>query len=335
MNFKDFYLTEHTNALYHATSLHKFASMIKDNAIKLTMSSGSDATINQGKYYYLSAMRVKYGKYAGGSDVSYDTIIDLNGTSISHVARIRGVDYWGKEFSSSKTFREEQEERIMMDKPELAPMSKYVNSVHVYLAERYLDNPSGLQLLSYLNETAPKTGLKVYYYSKGNETAFRMQRTERAIMDLSEFLSSYNLDDVYYMVYKRDDGTEFIGNHPMTKNQALRVSEKDNRFIHKDEVEASGFTVDHSNDSLYDSELLVDFLHLYRNEPTEFKNKYSLASEVGYYGFINSIDSDIHNAKFKHRPILREYVKEMKKAKMRNLTEFLKFAIAKIIKDHK
>ncbi len=48
MNFTEFYLTEHTQALYHATHVKSLYEMIKSNSIKLTLSIEADSFVNKG-----------------------------------------------------------------------------------------------------------------------------------------------------------------------------------------------------------------------------------------------------------------------------------------------
>lgn len=246
MNFIEYYLQETTQEIYHATNIYNLADMVKDNAIKLVLAQGadnsSDVVKGKKKYYYLSAMRVKYGHYAGDKykDVVKSVIINLNGFAISDVARIVSVNYWGKEFVKLKDFREEQEERILSDKDAFKPISKYVNSVHIYVGNI---NDHGLKDAFYISNNAPKIGLGVYFYGKGNETAYKMQRTEKAVKDLHELYDENELKnkfkEVYYVIFKSDDGTEKYNKSKWSKEAAEEIVKENPRarIVHEDDIE--------------------------------------------------------------------------------------------------
>lgn len=324
MNFTEFYLTEHTQALYHATYVKPLYEMIKSNSIKLTLSMGADSFVNKSKYYYLSAMRVKYGNYAGGDSerVGKVVILDLNGDAISRVAKIRNVDYWGKDFVGVKGYREEQEERIMMDKPELKPLNKYVNSIHVYVGgmDQY---PVTMEHLFYINQNAD---VKIYFYGKGNETAFKMQRTEKAVTDLNKLYdeSKFRNPRPYVLVFNKD-GIDRVGSSTYSKEEAEEAIKEfpSARIVHKDDLEKLG--IKKTSGMEYS---LIDFMKVYKGEYTPNKNK--IIYSTSYSDYIDSVMSYIHNLKSNHPEIFNDIVKEMKKVKMRNVREFIKYAIEKI-----
>jgi len=228
MDFNEFYLTETVEEIYHATSINSLYNIIKDNSIKMTLSTGSDSLVNRGKYYYLSAMRVKYGNYAGGKYIGKEVVIDLNRNSIRDIAKIKSVDYWGKGFNKGMGSRDEQEERIMSDKSELSPLSKYVNSIHVYIGDK--GNNISKEKLEYIRDESEKKGVRVYFYDKGEETAFKMQRKERSTTNFDRFVKG--AEGGYKIVYKAKDGSHYVEDDIyIYKRERRRICKKGFRRI--------------------------------------------------------------------------------------------------------
>lgn len=324
MKFKEFYLLEHTQALYHATHINQLYEMFKDDAIKLIFSSEADTKVNMNKYFYLSAMTVKYGKFAEAE--GHEVVIDLNGTSISNVAKIKNVSYWGE------IGKDEQEERIAMDKPKLSPLSKYINSIHIYIRDSDMEHTYLGNKLFYINDNAKRLGVNVYFYEEGNKTAFKMQRTERAITDLTKLIDKPNIVDNerYKLIVHFKDGTHGVFPYygeGYTKSDA----ENQIQYYESDEVKnieiKNVLDLDIPESDKYDSEeqKIIDLLNVLNEKPLKFheerKFRYGLRKPyiMGY----------IKNIKRKHSPILYDFVNEMKKHKFRNDEEFIDFILTK------
>lgn len=330
MNFKEFYLREHTQALYHATFISNLYKMIKDNAIKLTYSTGADSSINRNKYYYLSAMTVKYGKYADTGmrmkkGIGHDVVLDLNGDAISRVAKIRNVDYWGK-------MNDEQEERIMMDKPQLSPFSKYVNSIHIYVGSDSSDVI--INMLFFINDKAEKLGIDVYFYGEGNETAFKMQRIERATTDVSDLIQKpENVDlEEYKLVIKYDDGKIELyprGQRTLSKKDAEEMFPYFDEEERIDSVEIKNVSEIDELSYNFAEKNIIDLLNVLNEKPLDFHREIDFRSELLGFDAKSSILADIHNLKRQHSPVLDAFVNNMKKYKFRNDSKFIDFILDK------
>jgi len=326
MHFDEYYLKEEAQAMYHATNIDVLYNILKDNSIKFTLSMGADAKINKNKYYYLSTMRVKYGNYAsiGLNGLGYKVIINLNSSTIGHVAKIKSVEYWGKDFRSLAGNKDEQEERIMIDKPELSPLSKYVNEIHVYIGK--LEDKS---IVSKLIELANKDNVKIYFYDKGNETAFKMQRKEKSIKDFSNLNSEPKVNEFEYnVVYKAKDGSKYVdvGNYSLETAKSI-VDESPNavRVIHKDDIEKQNLKL-----LSLSERRLIDLLNVYNNVPTIYEDEYKIVDRFKYDEGLIVLQSMIKNLKTSHSIVLNLIVNNMKKVGIRKLDDFLKLVQSKI-----
>jgi hypothetical protein len=341
MNFQEFYLNEGSDVLFHATNLDALIGMIEDNSIKFTLATGADSTVNRNKYYYLSTSRVKYGNYASGNrnTINRNVVIDLNGKAINSVAKIKSTDYWGKDFHSHG-FKEEQEERILSDKPELKPLSKYVNGIYVYVPEEstgFLKK----QLIN-ISNIAPKIGVNIYFYGKGNENAFKMQRKEKAVVDVNKILIFKDNDDdeLVWRISKTENDKTVLMSSYFTKKEAedfaddlKKESIKSNfsnveyKVIHMDDIK------NYKEDSGRFVKDLENLLKVYKGEQVDIESKRRIISLVNY-NEIESVMSYIRNNKSTHPKVFEDIVNEMKKVKITNVRKFIEYAF-KIILDNK
>jgi hypothetical protein len=210
----DMLLEKHLSELYHATYPSAVLKMLKDNAIKLTFQQGADTMSN--KSFYLSTMRTKYGNYAdyyhgrgigkrdtgfpkwetipaepGKRGVSKTAIVNINGDTVRDIATVKSVDYWGKAFHSGN-MKEEQEERIFSDKPELAPLAKYVNAIHLFIGTKE-DNKFRHQMLIDIHNFS--TSIPIYFYD--NPEYFMSQIESRALsyIQIEKLLGTVDMSD--------------------------------------------------------------------------------------------------------------------------------------------
>ena len=347
ITFKEFYLTEATQALYHATYISNIKGMLESNSIKLTISTGADSEVNRNKYYYLSAARVKYGRYAlistYNKNIGYHVVIDLNGQAISSVAQIKSVDYWGKEFQKVSSYREEQEERILSDKSELKPLNKYVNGIHIYIGDN-LSNDKYKSELLYINDRAKELNVNVYFYTKGNEQAFKSQQIKKSITDLHSIIDKNKLDKdkyekKYVIVYIEKDGTKHYDNRLKTKFDAENDlqywgKETNAKVVSIDDLDKEGLKYEPKK-SYYEKDL-IDFMNVYFGKKPISKSKYDVLNRfVWSFEGKTLLANAIQGVKKEHPEILSVIVNEMKKLKIKQVSEFFKYAIDKIYEREK
>ena len=288
-------LTEvHLEDLYHATNEGSLIGILKSNSIKLTFAGGTmaDDSLNKGRAFFLSTSRQKYGNYARGgratnSDPYYEVIVHLNGRKLTADGfKIFPLDYWGHLGGGE---RSEQEERIVSDKDEIKPLEKYVYDIHVYVASD-LKNPHTIDRFHQLNELAKTSTVPVYFYT--NKSAFYLQKTNRAIRDISGIIA-------------RPEWTE--DDLELKKSIEARLNDP-SRW---------------SNKASY----LESLMKIYRGDPidtTKYPDQNVMRMLLYYpHDVYSSLMADSHNYKTKHLPIFKEIVVAMRKEKVRTFRDFI------------
>ena len=122
--------------LFHATSLPQAASIVKDDAFKLTAATGADlntlgVTVPGGKLFYLSTARSATGAY-GNDPYRSGVMFVLDGTALAHKYSGESVDYWGPEFRNVKPRGFEMEDRVFSKEPSIQDLNKYVTAILCY-----------------------------------------------------------------------------------------------------------------------------------------------------------------------------------------------------------
>jgi len=239
----DLLLEKHLSELYHATYPMAVLKMLKDNAVKLTFQQGAD-TMSK-KSFYLSTMRTKYGNYAdyysgkgkgetheyfpklkttpaepGKRGVSKTAVVNINGDTVRDVAKVKSVDYWGKAFHDGG-MREEQEERIFSDKPELSPLAKYVNAIHIFI-DFEKDGKFSRQILIDIHNF--NTSVPIYFYD--NPEYFMSQIKVRALsyIQIEKLLGTVDMSDEEKEDYNRPE--HYYGNDNIEAMMQIYRGEK-------------------------------------------------------------------------------------------------------------
>lgn len=136
--FKEFlesYLVESLQVVYHATPIEALYAILKSGKLELVpnMANVEKSLGGKDKYYYLSTMRNKSGKYFLGSEKNaktprVETYLVLDYDYLKSRMKSLPVDYWG----SGRKYSEE-EERFWSNDFELKGLKKFVKSIHVLM----------------------------------------------------------------------------------------------------------------------------------------------------------------------------------------------------------
>lgn len=205
------------------------------------------------------------------------------------------------------------EDRIIMDEPELSPLSKYVNEIHA----QYDSNLPRAYFL-YLKKRADELNISIYFYDE--EKYFASQNKNRA-MDLSE-LNGEEADEktVIPAVERNPDiGTKMLlalsiyGDEKMreTLKQNLSNIEGIDEFLRRKRYGTLDELIKQSMDKLesifqkYEKETYI-FVGVIRKVEEELR-------------LIKSIYTDPFN-----RTILHNFIKAMKRNKAKNVEDFVK-----------
>ena len=289
-------LEVHLEDLFHATYHTKLLKMMTDNAIKLAFAGGTqaDMNLNRGFHFFLSTSRVKYGNWAGGDElgpktITRDVVINLNGRALTAAGyKVFPVDFWGAGPDKS-----EQEERIVSNKDEIPFSSKFIKSIHVYLAiDPTHANSFTLERLHEINKLAKTINIPIYFYPTEQGAYFKSQRIEKAVRDIDTLIPKpeWSKDDLEHK--------EFLKNYPRS-NSTLK--------------------------------LLQLFIDVYNEVPIDTKTYpgKSLMNWLLYYPHYaySQLSCAIHNLKTDHPPIFRELVKIIKKEKLSSVKELIKLVM--------
>ena len=171
--------------LYHFTSFDRAASILQQNKFSLATLLGSDADrindVNKGKMYYLSTSRQKAGGYWK------EVVFVLDGVKLGHRFAGSAFDYWGPEWRKAAEQRghdaqhyDENEDRLLTDKPSIADAASYIDSVHV-LASGFKvgEHPHITADIRTIMKLSKQKDIPVYVYE--DVKAYRLQDVRRAI----------------------------------------------------------------------------------------------------------------------------------------------------------
>ena len=287
--------------LYHSTHTNHLVDMLKDNAIRLTYSSAVEAEpMKEPKNpFFLSTSRTMFGKYRHSGDYKTDTfggVVTIN-LSIDSLKRygvkLSDFDYWGPSFNKLPNFKEEEEVRLFYSKDKLAPLNKFVDSIHIFVAGReYNHRPFDLRAIY---EASKTVNVPIYYYE--NMQAFKSQRTQYAIKDVPAYIQGLTFDP---------STAEYYG--------------RSNEYTQQDREKG---------DTLI-TNLLKIYKGQYDPED---KEQYKLYRNLTAIDGPQIISSAFHNAFRAHPEQFPEWHREVLKSGSKNTKEFVNKIIDKVVKD--
>lgn len=169
-----------TDILYHYTSTHNAAKVLRAGAFELSSVVGNKSEEQYappGMPYFFSTTRSRVGdyhRYAGSSAVMFV----LNGQWLQQRYRVKPIDYWERAWQHAPDRTRESEDRVFSKDPTI-PIA-CVTAVHVLLKEQHEARSA---LTRDILITAKKQGLPAYLYT--DEQAWRLQDTRRAVSPAS------------------------------------------------------------------------------------------------------------------------------------------------------
>lgn len=162
MRFKEF-LNESLQKVFHATPIDALYSILKSDKLELVPNIAPVEKHLGGKekYYYLSTMRNKSGKYFLGSDKKansprVETYFVLDYDYLKSRMKSLPVDYWESGRKNS-----EEEERFWSNESELKGLSKFIKSIHVLV-----DDEKSKKKYLELQFMANARKIPIFFYDK-------------------------------------------------------------------------------------------------------------------------------------------------------------------------
>ena len=176
MRAHDFVIEAATDIVYHYTSTHNAARIMKDGVFKLAATGGNDAESQYapaGYPFFLSTTRSKVGdyhRYLGTGGVMFV----LDGRWLSSRYPVKPIDYWERSWQHSPDRTREAEDRVFSREPDM-PIDG-VTAVHVLLKE---PDESRSPLTRQILIAAKTRGIPAYLYD--DEAAFRTQNISKSV----------------------------------------------------------------------------------------------------------------------------------------------------------
>jgi len=180
MRAEEFLTEAATDIVYHYTSTHNAARIMKDGVFKLAATGGNDSESQYapaGYPFFFSTTRSKVGdyhRYLGTGGVMFV----LDGRWLSSRYPVKPIDYWDRSWQHTPDRTREAEDRVFSRDSEI-PIDG-VTAVHVLLKE---PDESRSPLTRQILIAAKKRKIPAYLYN--DEAAFRTQNTAKAI-DISQ-----------------------------------------------------------------------------------------------------------------------------------------------------
>lgn len=179
-----------TDIVYHFSAVGKAVGVLKDDAIKASPVYGEEQEFGNNKFYFISTTSTRDPKSGFANLIKKNDIplacFNLNGRVINQRYKSVRVDYFSALRNSggedADHYEDEMEDRVVMDDPELKPLSKYVLEIHV----EYNDE-IGDRYYRYLHDKANKLNIPIYFYTE--EKYFSSQNKDKAV-NIEEVISA-------------------------------------------------------------------------------------------------------------------------------------------------
>jgi hypothetical protein len=316
-----------SDILYHFTYTTNLINILKYNkfATSSNLGSNADSWKDKGRFYFFSTQRTKgmsgYARHHG------NVAIVLDGRKLNQTFKGSPTDYWNwsKKRSDYKSIgdytnalqSEENEDRIVTNKPYIDNANSYILEVHISISEQ-----SGKDEIEEIQTLCQSLNIPVYFYT--DENAFKLQDKRKAI-------------DINSLNLQPKDKTGFYSDEKEGERDLYNAK----WFFKKiaPSIIAGNDINDGYNDERDQIEKLLKQLLEKGGQPDQYDNVMQdindkvkrMGTNYGY-GYIygddeyRSMQAEIHNHRGDPNPYLRELLKmliaDMKKWRVKNLKEY-------------
>jgi hypothetical protein len=305
--------------LYHFTYVSNLINILRLNKFATSSNIGSiaDRWKDKGKFYFFSTQRTKgmsgYGNNHG------DVAIVLNGEKLNQNFKGFPTDYWNwskkrsaysdKSGYYSALQSEENEDRIVTDKPYIDNAIDYIIEIHIFVND-YLNNVQLKQIVDLSNNL----NIPVYFYKDQN--SFKLQNKANAIPpDSLDVIEKDTENDISYnerLIY--DTKWFFKDISPILIVDNIKNEDTIETLLIK-------FLYDTYGEGNYDQQY-TNLMEDINKKVKGLSNRWVYADDA-----YHSLSADIHNARGNpntyFREILRLLVNDMKRLKVNNLKEYV------------
>ena len=317
-----------SDILYHFTWADHLVNILKTNkfATSSNLGSNADSWKDKGRFYFFSTQRTKgmsgYGSRHG------NVAIVLDGRKLNYNFKGQATDYWNwstkmADYKTKSDYinalkSEENEDRIVTNKPYIDNANKYIIEIHVwakYDDRPYVSNDAMETILAYCKSY----NIPVFFYD--DENNFKLQNKLKAVDP-----TTLGLVDKEKSAYDEKEGERDLYNAKwFFKKIAPAIIANNDNEGYNTEREAV-------------EKLLKDLLEK-GSQPDQFDNvmldindKVKRMGTSRGYGYMYGEDeflgmqAEIHNHRGDPNPYLRELLKmlinDMKKWGVKNLKEY-------------
>lgn len=210
---------------YHFTSLQNCISILKNNAIHLTMSSNKADAYDNKRLFYLSTQRSRNKEIGYAGHLGSCVRIQLNGEKIMYNHTGKPIDYWGNSMGKQSYYRDdhnsiygtgfnrsrqthhnfEMEDRIFSYEPTIDNASNFINRIDVYVDSR-TDRLQQTKIEKYRQEIEERVNedkdlaITVYILSKHNKIPVYIYNN---LKDFN-YMTENTINDEISELYKND-----------------------------------------------------------------------------------------------------------------------------------
>jgi len=317
-----------SNIVYHYTYFQQLLNILKENKFHASTNIGTHADFKktQGKFYYFSMQRTK-GLTGYASHHGNNVAIVLDGNKLNQKYKGGPIDYWewstsSKDWTDPQHYKEallsnELEDRIFIDKPTIDNASIYIKEIHIYINEERFGEYISKDDINNIILLTKKYNIPIYFYN--NYNSFQLQNKTKTVDPNSFNLTGEKKEESerYESYFIKDVGKYIIYNNEDNKNKLFKLI--DDYFKNEKPENIKNF----KDDLIKQSNEL--------NWQSKEKGYREWGASYKHDDMYNGLSAEIHNKKSNPDPIIRSILKmmtdEMRKNKIANLKDYIKFKL--------
>lgn len=308
-----------SDKVWHYTRPTSMLDILKTNKINLTPSFGmsADKALNYNKNFSLSLTTTKNPNigFNSGYNKTDRVRIEFDGRELNYNFKSKHVDYWQyprtKDFTSGNgSSYDEMEERIISDKSEIKPITRYIKAIEVFIE---VGNNRFIQTYKDVKKYADELNIPCYFYVTNKDFSYSI--TKNAV-DINNYESREVDDD-----YKISDEHEKTYSLIYSSEIAALISYKDDNLKNK--------ILDYSKQLGLDSTNFGERID--KRMDTLRWNYLSYFNDVRARDLELSTQSTIQNNRASTDKLVRYVIwllgSDMKKNKCNSITEYIRYKV--------
>ena len=341
--FSEFINESSNRVLFHFTTGDRLVSILGLDELVASMVAGTmaDLTKNQGRPYMVSLSTSGSGAVGFGRSLSAHAgkvTIELDAGRLRNLGKIVPVDYWGSLRKGDglsmeyKTRYDEQEERLLLNEPQISNISKYITAIYFYVGK--IDD----KWLKDFNKCwGIASGKNIPFHPFENEAAYNLRRTDREGVDDDKFMS-----DVFaeYRAKEKHEPPDYYSTS-MDRWLSLWAKWDDSRmktlmdFLDKSKGVEAWLARYEDNPDINHSYAMNRFRDMLSGEGRNWKDIFYDPDGMYARDRATTLANDLHNSKlYSKYPTTRKLIDLVVKDLMKRSNGDIKDYLVKTIKHH-